>query len=275
MLIVLMSILAFTTLSLGAACAAGPTNPLKNVQNYKIYYSAPTKTLLKKLTQYDIVIIEPTLYTKEQIQSIRASGTKVLGYISVMESPTWNIERMSILQESDYFFRNGAKVHYEEWDSYLMDITSAHYQDVLMAEMQKQVVDKGMDGVFYDTVGDIDNEFLTSDITTYNNQLQGLLQFIKQAKAQYPNLLMVQNWGMETIKHTASYMDGFMWEGFNYQHVLKDSWSQTQIKSLQNLQQTKNLQVMTVSTLTEAKSRDYAKKLGFLHYHARTSYDQY
>jgi polysaccharide biosynthesis protein PelA len=275
MLIILMSLITFTTISLGTACAAGSNNPLKSMESYKVYYSAPTKSILKKLTQYDVVIIEPTLYTKEQIQSIQSAGTKVLGYISVMETPTWNLERVQALQESDYFIRNGMKVHYIKWDSYLMDITSNHYQTVLLSEIQKQVVEKGLDGVFYDTVGDIDDEFLNSDKKTYNNQLQGLLQFVKQAKFNYPNLLMVQNWGMETIKHTATYMDGYMWEGFNYQKVIKDSWSQAQIQSLQKLQLTNNLQVMTISTLTEVKSKEYAKKFGFLHYHARTSYDQF
>jgi polysaccharide biosynthesis protein PelA len=273
LLIIMFNVFMLTTISMGTANAAESVNPLKNVKNYKIYYSAPTKAILKKLTQYDLVIIEPSLYTKEQIQTIRSAGTKVLGYISVMETPTWNTERMQRLQERDYYIRNGSKVHYTEWDSYLMDITRTNYQSVLLNEMQKQVVEKGMDGVFFDTVGDIDNEFLNSNQTAYQNQLQGFLTFVKLVETKYPSLLMVQNWGMETIKHTATYMDGFMWEGFNYQTVVKDRWAQAQIQSLQNLQQKNNIQVLTVSTLTGAKSEYYAKNSGFLHYHAKTSYD--
>ena len=43
-----------------------------------------------------------------------------------------------------------------------MNLTSTHYQDILLAEIEKQIVQKGLDGVFLDTVGNI-NSYLPED----------------------------------------------------------------------------------------------------------------
>ncbi len=246
---------------------------LQQVKNYKIYYSAPTDRILKKLRSYDLVVIEPQLYTKEQIQYLQQNGTIVLGYISVMETPTWNKQRLELLADSDYFKRSGARVHYEQWDSYLMDIASVHYHKVLMDEMERQVNSKGMNGVFFDTVGNIDNEHLENNAAIYKKQLGGLLAFLDKSDRKFPNLLMVQNWGMETIQHTHMYMDGFMWEGFDYNEVSTDEWAQNQISKLKKIQQMGKTQIMTVSTKLERKSKNYAEKFNFLHYHDKKSYD--
>lgn len=270
-----MAIFTFGFFSLHSkhSSAQSGQSTLQQVKNYKIYYSAPTDRILKKLRSYDLVVIEPQLYTKEQIQYLQQNGTIVLGYISVMETPTWNKQRLELLADSDYFKRSGARVHYEQWDSYLMDIASVHYHKVLMDEMERQVNSKGMNGVFFDTVGNIDNEHLENNAAIYKKQLDGLLAFLDKSDRKFPNLLMVQNWGMETIQHTHKYMDGFMWEGFDYNEVSTDEWAQNQISKLKKIQQMGKTQIMTVSTKLERKSKNYAEKFNFLHYHDKKSYD--
>jgi polysaccharide biosynthesis protein PelA len=273
--LLIMAIFTFGFFSLHPkhSSAQSGQSTLQQVKNYKIYYSAPTDRILKKLSSYDLVVIEPQLYTKEQIQYLQQNGTIVLGYISVMETPTWNKQRLELLADSDYFKRSGARVHYEQWDSYLMDIASVHYHKVLMDEMERQVNSKGMNGVFFDTVGNIDNEHLENNAAIYKKQLDGLLAFLDKSDRKFPNLLMVQNWGMETIQHTHKYMDGFMWEGFDYNEVSTDEWAQNQISKLKKIQQMGKTQIMTVSTKLERKSKNYAEKFNFLHYHDKKSYD--
>ncbi|MBH0164234.1 endo alpha-1,4 polygalactosaminidase [Fictibacillus sp. 7GRE50] len=273
LLIMTIFTLGFLSFQPKHGSAQSGQSALQQVKNYKIYYSEPTTSILKKLRKYDLVVIEPQLYTKEQVQYLQESGTIVLGYISVMETPTWNEQRTELLLESDYFKRNENKVHYKQWDSYLMDISSEHYHQVLMDEMKRQVSSKGMDGVFFDTVGNIDNEHLEHHASIYKKQLDGLLSFLKKSNQKFPDLLMVQNWGMETIQHTHPYMDGFMWEGFDYNEVSTDEWAQVQINKLKKIQQMGKTQVLTVSTQSEQKSKNYAKKFNFLHYHDKKSYD--
>ena len=247
-------------------------NPLDGVKNYQVYYGHPTETILKDMQNYDLVIIEPLHYTKAQVEQIKARGTKVLGYISVMEVATWNTGLMSKLQSGDFFTRNGQRVHYSEWDSYLTNIASPHFQGLLLTEIQNQVIAKGIDGVFMDTVGDIDNEHLNNP-TVLKQQRDGLVNFLKQARARYGDIAMVQNWGFDTLEtSTAQYVDGIMWESFNADTIKSDAWSQNMIKKLQAVDASHSVKTLTISTRQSADSHKFAKDSGFIHFHEADAY---
>ncbi|TCI21581.1 hypothetical protein EVJ34_09985 [Exiguobacterium sp. SL-9] len=247
-------------------------NPLDGVKNYQVYYGHPTETILKDMQNYDLVIIEPLHYTKAQVEQIKARGTKVLGYISVMEVATWNTGLMSKLQSGDFFTRNGQRVHYSEWDSYLTNIASPHFQGLLLTEIQNQVIAKGIDGVFMDTVGDIDNEHLNNP-TVLKQQRDGLVNFLKQARARYGDIAMVQNWGFDTLEtSTAQYVDGIMWESFNADTIKSDAWSQNMIKKLQAVDASHSVKTLTISTRQSADSHKLAKDSGFIHFHEADAY---
>ncbi len=244
---------------------AQSTNPLDSVSSYKVYYDAPTKSKIKKMQKYDVMIIEPVFYSAQQIKEIQKYGTKVYGYINTMEADNWNTDLMAQLKESDFFHRDGQRVHYAEWDSYLIDINSKHYQAVLMQEVEKQVVNKGLDGVFLDTVGDIDNEHADQPKILEQQQV-AMTNFLKSVKTKHADLSLIQNWGFGTLKyHTYPYIDGIMWESFNYSTVAKDQWSKDRMADLQELNEEEDIKTLTISSKQGAKSAKYAKKNGFIH----------
>lgn len=256
-----------------ATASATTGNPLADVASYKIYYDAPTKSKIKKMQRYDLMIIEPVYYTAAQIKELKKYGTKVYGYINTMEADNWDTDFINQLNESDFFHRNGERVHYAEWDSYLTDITSSHYQAILVAEVKKQIVDKGLDGVFLDTVGNIDNEH-SEQPDVLAAQRDGMSQFMGTLNELYPSLSLIQNWGFGTLKsHTYRYVDGIMWESFNYNVVSKDQWSKNRIQELRTLDTTHNIKTLTVSSAQQAKNKAFAKENGFIHFHANSSLD--
>lgn len=252
--------------------SAQSSHPLSNVQSYKIYYDSPTEAVLNKMQAYDAVMIEPVFYTKSQIETIQQSGTLVYGYINTMEADNWNTALISQLEESDFFHRDGERVYYPEWDSYLTDITSDHYQQVLLAEIEKQVADKGLDGVFLDTVGNIDNEHCGSDVL--DDQRAGMAVFLQEIRRQYPSLSLIQNWGFGTLSTTTyPYVDGIMWENYNYSSVAKDQWSLDRMQDLKQLRQETGLEILTVSFSQKSKSQRLAESHGFIHYHESSHYN--
>ncbi|OGX79371.1 glycosyl hydrolase [Exiguobacterium sp. SH31] len=243
------------------------------ISSYKIFYNIPTEAIIEDMTRYDLVIIEPIWYTPEQIEAIRSNGTKVLGYINVMEADTWNRELIGQMKQDDFFYRDGERIYFPKWDSYLTDISSDHFRKILMREIQKQVINKHLDGIFLDTVGDIDDVHLDypEDLT---EQLNGLEAFLKAIKQTYPGIPIVQNWGIETLERTsAPYVDGFMWEGFNYSEITSDSWSMEMLDRMNVIQEQYGIAVLTVSDQEAAISRDLAEANGFIHYHEPTYYD--
>ncbi|MFX3623156.1 MAG: endo alpha-1,4 polygalactosaminidase [Ectobacillus sp.] len=268
-------VLAVTSLFQMQAASAAAPNILDGQGSYKIYYGAPNNRILAQLGSYDFVIIEPYHYSSEQIKQIQENGTLVFGYISTMEAANWNTVLMAKMEPGDFFYRGGEKVRYTQWDSYLMDIASVHYRQVLMDEIKMQIAEKGFDGIFLDTVGDIDDEH-GNNITVLNEQRQGMKELLEGIKQQYPSMALIQNWGFETLKTTtAPYVNAIMWENFNYRAVAKDAWSLNRIKDLQQLQQSYGLEVLTVSFAQQAQSAQFAKKHGFIHYHAGRGYDRW
>ncbi|MFC0524648.1 endo alpha-1,4 polygalactosaminidase [Pontibacillus salicampi] len=270
-----LCVLLISFLPIPSSVSLADSNPLSTVANYKIYYDSPTTQILLEMKEYDLVIIEPTLYSGEQIDSIQQSGTKVYGYINTMEADVWNTEITKKLQPDDYFYRANKRVYYEKWDSYLMDLTSSHYRSILLQHIKSHIVQKGLDGVFLDTVGNIDTEHSsTPDI--WKDQVDGMLSLLKQIKEQHPNLSLIQNFGLETFqKHTHFYMDAIMWEDFHYSVVSKDQWSNNQIASLQSLQQNNHYVVLTVSFSEKKKSSNYAARHKFIHFHTSNGFNKW
>lgn len=249
------------------------SNPLANVESYKIYYDLPTKAKIKKMQQYDLVIIEPVYYTAAQIKELKKNGTKVYGYINTMEADNWNVDFIKQLDESDFFLRNGKRVHYSEWDSYLVDITSSHYRKLLVAEVEKQIVAKGLDGAFLDTVGNIDNEH-SGQPKILQEQRNGMSQFMKTIRAKHPSLSLIQNWGFATLQtYTYPYVDGVMWESFNFNVVANDQWSKDRIRELRELDAKYGIKALTVSSTQRPKSASFAEKNGFIHFHSNATLD--
>lgn len=251
--------------------ASQRTNLLDNVKTYKIYYDAPSKSKITKMQQYDLMIIEPVFYSASQIKDIKKNGTKVYGYINTMEADNWNVDFINQLHESDFFHREGNRVHYSEWDSYLTDITSTHYQSVLLKEIEKQIVAKGLDGVFLDTVGNIDNEH-SSQPNVLEEQRTGMAQFLQNVKASHPSLSLIQNWGFGTLTtHTYPYVDGIMWESFNYGVVANDQWSKNRISELKTLNDLYNIKTLTVSSAQGTQSATFSRSNGFIHFHSNST----
>lgn len=247
---------------LGGMHVSAAPKELKDVQNYQIYYNNPTPEIIKHMKNYDMVIIEPHYYTQEMIAQIRAQGTAVYAYLNVMEADNWNHSISKNLQPKDYFYRNGEKIYFDKWDSYLVDITSSHYQNLLLKEVELEIAGKGFDGIFLDTVGNIDDQH-SKYPADLRSQRQGLVTFLNLLDDKFGKLSLIQNWGFDTLKTTThSYVDGIMWESFEAKKIKNDQWSQNRIQDLQALAAS-GLTVLTVS-FTEP-SYDYAWSKNFIH----------
>jgi hypothetical protein len=235
---------------------------LEDVKKYKYYLDKGNKDIEKKMIKMDLVIVEPVVMQQQYISAAQAKGTLIYGYINSMEGDTWNKELYDKFEDEDFYKdEQGNRKYYEKWDSYKMDMTSQHYQDVLLEEIEKQVVQKGLDGVFLDTVGNIDSYFTPSEQEEQNHAIE---QFVVKIKKQFNGLSIAQNWGFDTLaNYTAPYIDFIMWEDFSYAVVAKDDWSLEMMDQLRNLRKEYGIQVMTVGFTDEAKSRRLAKRNNF------------
>jgi polysaccharide biosynthesis protein PelA len=238
--------------------------PLNRVSDYKIYYGEANDQIVEKLGNYDLAIIEPHEFTKEQIKRINELDTITLGYISVMELENWNEGFVEKVQESDFYYSNNKKVYIEKWDTYFMDISNSHYRQIILEEIQEEILSKGLDGIFLDTTGDIDDFFLKKpkELQKLRN---GYVTLLKDIKKQNKQLILLQNWGFDTYKNASNpFIDGILWEDFSKSRNQHDKWSQSWIKYFNAEEKKGKLAVFTVSPNSLGKS--YSEKIGFVSY---------
>lgn len=246
------------------------SKPFQNVKDYSLYYGAPTEQAIIHLKSKDLIIIEPQLFSKVQIQNIQSKGTIVIGYISVMETPAWNNFRVKELLSSDYLLKHGERVHFKQWDSHLMDLRQSHYRQLLLSEIKTSISDKGLDGMFLDTVGDIDDWI--QDAATQNQTREAYRSFLQDVSNQYPELSMIQNRGFDTLDYALPYIDGLLWEDWRA-NWKEDAWMKTRVDRLRK-EQKKGLTVFSIHLNKESSPGKEARKLKFLHIDAPNGYTE-
>jgi hypothetical protein len=234
---------------------------LQQVKDFTIYYGEPTEQNLTQLMKKDLVIIEPQLYSKEQIAGIRSAGSSVIGYLSVMESPTWNQQRLQQLLPEDYLLQQGERVHFQQWDSYLMDLRRPHYRELLLQEIGASITDKGLNGVFLDTIGDMDDHI--KDIAVQTQIRQAYRVFLQDLTKRFPKLLLIQNRGFDSLDYATPYIHGILWE--DWQGAWKqDPWIKIRVERLQK-EQKKGLKIFSVSSGSDRSNGKESNKLKFVH----------
>ncbi|MFP3917479.1 endo alpha-1,4 polygalactosaminidase [Lysinibacillus telephonicus] len=239
-------------------------NPLLDVNSYKIYYGEIDDSKAEQLSNYDMVVIEPHETTKEHVSEIKEAGTIALGYISIMELQTWDEEFVEKVKDSDYLLDDGERVYVEDWDTYLMDITNPHYQQLLLDEIEEEIIEKQFDGILLDTVGDID-DFYHDDEEMASYLRNGYVELLQSITDKHNELLLLQNWGFETLETSSKdYVDAIMWEDFDKNRLKTSKWGQDWIQYFQTLESEENIAVFTVTP--DTKSFKYSKKYGFVPY---------
>lgn len=250
----------------------GIKGKLAEVEQFNYYLDEGNQAIGEEMKKVDLVIIEPLLMQEKYITAAQDNGTLVYGYINAMEADKWNQALYSQFAKNDFYTDDdGNKMYFEKWDSYLMDMASGHYQHILLEEIKAQITDKKLDGVFLDTVGNIDSYLSGSEQQTQN---EALTAFVKKIKKKDGNISIAQNWGFDTLaKYTAPYVDFIMWEDFSYSVVGEDEWALEKIKQLKQIRNRYHTQVVTIAFKDEEKSKQLAKKHGFKYlYHPEGSY---
>jgi endo-alpha-1,4-polygalactosaminidase (GH114 family) len=225
---------------------------LFRVDSFHIFYGHPDQDKLEELSQQDVAIIEPTAFTKEQVSFLQEEDVLLFGYVSLIQLENWNEELKKDILPSDYWLQEGKRLHVSYWDTYVMNISEEHYRDVLMRKISTEIQEKRMDGIFFDTVDDLDYYF-RDDPAAEKAMRAGYKELLDEIEAAYPNLLIIQNRGFDTYKAVSrKKVDGILWEGYDIQELKKSDWAQNWRSYWRKEQRFGHVQVFTVVTDTES-----------------------
>ena len=212
--------LAWTSNSALAEPDGGPTprTSWNNAKNYVLFYGPVVEADLAALASYDIVVIDPAAWPgsrdsrKTKIKALKDSGCFVLGYLSCFEVADWHAYKdrvedgWKLRLDGDYWRPWGA--------NHAVSLAEPGFRTLLADLVKSEVLDYGCDGVFMDTLADLDHPKLPKDEQA--RQREGLARFLADLRKTRPGIRLVANWTLQdTLSAVAPYVDAVCWENFD------------------------------------------------------------
>jgi len=190
-----------------AQAAAPARERIKAVKSYAIYYDGAKHldNLAIRLAPYDLAILNTNHLSEKETSVLKCSGKLLVSYLSVGEvdggSPL-----LKTAQEKGWLLGGN-----KEWESYYVNVTLEDWHSQMSAAAG-DILKKGYDGVFLDTVDTVDLE----DAAVPKEKLaEGMISLIHRLRAEHPEMLIIQNRGFTVISETAKDVDGVMYEDYS------------------------------------------------------------
>lgn len=243
-------------------------------RNYSLYYG---NRRIDELAKFDLVIVEPKGHSINDIKQLKEKNTLVITYLSLMEvHPTEPIFKN--LTVEDFLHVEGKPYINESFGTYLVNLQSITWMNYLLKVVKHQLNELESDGIFLDTIGDIEMLSLPNPIK--ERQLKAAVNFLYVIKLLYPYHLIIQNNGLESVcLHTAPYIDGICWENPPVSLMESKPWVDLINQRLSILINQYDLKILLLLEETTEKKRNayaHAKKLakerGYILYNAPNNY---
>lgn len=152
-----------------------------------------------QVENYEMVIVEPDFYDKNEMKELKASGTKIVSYVTLGEVDA-NRWYFSILQEAGFLGTN------QNWNSSYLNLEDEYVRRVILQQVLPEIMDEEPDGLFLDTIDAV------SPVTERGYLQPFMVELIKEIRAKYPDIIIIQNAGLFLIEETKDYVDAFLTE---------------------------------------------------------------
>lgn len=250
---------------------------LSSSNNFVLYYGNGRE---KELSHFDIAIIEPLGQTPDTIAHIKSSGSLVFAYISIMEMHRSSSEFIKLVSD-DFLKIDGMPLINGTYQTHIIDLSSPNYRDILYHCADYYMTELGCDGLFLDTVGDIELEVIPEDIK--HLMVYYLIEIINHIKQQHHEKLILQNNGILTVsRYTSPIIDGICWENPHIDLSYDNRFAEGIIDYLSMLKSDNGLKILLLfddtkindsdPTVHKKHLSDVATQRGFILYDAKKGY---
>ncbi|MCL6452415.1 MAG: endo alpha-1,4 polygalactosaminidase [Alicyclobacillus sp.] len=223
---------------------------MKRVQRYMVYYGTAKQMPEGRM---DLAIVEPTAHDARGLRALQARGTLVLAYVSVMEAGPHQAWWSGLPEAAFLHGPDGERVERAEYGNFVMDLCAPAWRGMVAQEVGRRIAADGYDGVFLDTIGDVEMVGLPDAV----RQFEAAVDLVGQLRQWFPDAVLVQNNGLERlVARTAPHIDGVVWE--NPPLLVRESsaWVAAVRDRLRGLQTQHDLQVFVLFDGVEAMRRD-------------------
>ncbi len=243
-------------------------------RSFVVYYGQGP---LPGLETYDIAILEPDGWTTPLLRQLQGERVTVLAYVSVLEVPDWRVDRVG-LEDEDFVRLKGQKWVKEPFKNQLARPDSENWRRYLTRHVD-DLYRGGWDGLFLDTLGDLEDEDLRDRAPWL---LPAAADLVRRLRTAFPDRPILVNNGLwRVVPFIADYIDGVCWEGDLTPDILKQPWAQAMIDFLGRAAQERgwvNLMLTHLSGTSPSSAQQIlrfsedADRYGFLSYVAPGDY---
>ncbi len=198
--------------------SAGPFPGINSSSDYLVYYGSWNNDMIFRAQDFDLVVLEPSNITSEQLNELKkghdgVAGTDddviVIAYVSIGEASDGNIQGNG--RGPCYYDSNGDSIVYENngyasfylddadhngepdrngtWGSYYVNAGDTTWWDFVDAEVDA-AFSKGADGLFLDTID------TASPWGNYEWTAHGMSNLIAHLRDRYPDAYLFANRGL-------------------------------------------------------------------------------
>lgn len=173
------------------------------------------------LDGYDLAALEPAGWRVSDMRALKASGTRVLAYLSTLEASATMV-REAGLTEADFLRRDGRPWRQEQPDTMVCDPRSARWQAYLERRV-RALRAEGWDGLFLDGLGDIESQHLAAETGVLVPAAADLVRRIRSWVGEDRTVVM-NNGIWLVLPLVEPYLDGVVWETGPLDGQLAEPW---------------------------------------------------
>ena len=190
---ILKKIILFIFLGIIVQCKSTELSKIKNksIIPFGISYARLTPD---QVANYNMVILEPDFYTPADIHKFKQKGPTVIAYVTLGEVDKYRWYYPD-LEEIGFLGIN------ENWDSPFLDLEDPETRKLMIEKVIPRIMDKGVDGLFLDTVDAV------SPYTSRKHLAPYMLELIKEIRKAYPSTIIIQNAGLFLLEETKDVVD--------------------------------------------------------------------
>ena len=161
---------------------------------------------LEAYGRFDLVVFDATYHPA--LKRRADGGPILLGYLSAAEvleeGPWWTRAQSSILVEKR-----------PQWNSWVVDLRDAEWQEILIREAVPRILDQGFDGLFLDTLDSALALELWRDAPRYKGTVRAAVRLLETLRSTYPDAMIAVNRGLPVLPRTAAFVDVLVLEGLS------------------------------------------------------------
>lgn len=245
-------------------------NRTTKYDSFQFYYLWMNDVNIEFLKDFQMVILEPRNSNRQQdyLTQLRDNGTEIFAYQSIMGVD--NPDNIRQLTDDDYISIDGSNPYQPEFGYKYGDIRSENYRNVLLETLERDVISQGYDGVFLDTLDDVNQGAFVNNVNPKTGRVirdelvEGYVEFLRIVKEKHPGLSIIQNRGFEVyLAGGDKYIDTLMFENLrieDYENPMLKRWL---FDILVEKSESSNTIIIAVSYENPEENYEVAKELNW------------